>query len=154
MHHVRFLKLFKMTASDLFLHQNSQSYHICRELCLSYPFLLVINSFWMQDDFVKVWNIAEVSKKKGDNPHFLTNNALERYNRHFNGIVPSAHPNLVVFAHALKEEAKAVSQRLEDVRKGREEAPTYTASFIEIPKEFHSFKWPPVATKKRRVVKK
>ncbi len=48
---------------------------------------------------MKVWNIAEVSKKKGDNPHFLTNNSLERYNRHFNGIVPSAHPNLVVFAH-------------------------------------------------------
>ena len=105
---------------------------------------------------IKVWNIAEVSNKKkgGDNPHFLTNNSLERYNRHFNGIVPSAHPNLVVFAHALKEEAKVVSQRLEDVRKGCEKAPTYTASSIEIPKEFHSFKWPPVAIKKRRVVKK
>ena len=91
-----------MTASDLFLHhQNSQSYY----LCLSYPFLLVINSFWMQEDFVKVWNIAGVSKKKGDNPHFLTNNALEMYNCHFNSIVPSAHPNLVVFAHALREEA-------------------------------------------------
>ena len=103
---------------------------------------------------MKVWNIAEVSKKKGDNPHFLTNNALERYNRHFNGIVPSAHQNLVVFAHALKEEANVVSQRLEDVRKGREKVPTYSTSFIEIPKEFHSFKWPPVAFKKCRVMKK
>ena len=65
-------------------------------------------------------------------------------------------PNLVVFAHALREEAKSVSQHLEDVRKGREEAPTYSTSFIEIPKEFHSFKWPPVAvaSKKRRVMKK
>ena len=116
------------------------------------------SSFWMQDDFVKVWNIAGVNtnKKKGENARFLTNNALERYNRHFNGIVPSSHPNLVVFAHALREEAKSVSQRLEDVRKGREEAPTYSTSFIEIPKEFHSFKWPPVAvaSKKRRVMKK
>ena len=105
---------------------------------------------------MKVWNIAEVSKKKGDNPHFLTNNALERYNRHFNGIVPSAHPNLVVFAHALREEAKSVSQHLEDVRKGCEEAPTHPTAFIEIPKEFHSFKWPPVAvaSKKLRVMKK
>ena len=102
------------------------------------------SSFWMQDDFVKVWNIAGVNtnKKKGENARFLTNNALERYNRHFNGIVPSSHPNLVVFAHALREEAKSVSQRLEDVRKGREVAPTYSTSFIEIPKEFHSFKWP------------
>ena len=99
---------------------------------------------------------STLTEKKGENPCFSTNNALERYSRHFNGIVPSSHPNLVVFAHALREEAKSVSQRLEDVRKGREEAPTYSTSFIEIPKEFHSFKWPPVAvaSKKRRVMKK
>ena len=45
----------------------------------------------------------------------------------------------MVFAHALREEAKSVSQHLEDVRKGREKVPTYSTSFIEIPKEFHSF---------------
>ena len=105
---------------------------------------------------MKVWNVAGVNanKKKGENACFLTNNALKRYNRHFNCIVPSSHPNLVVFAHALREEAKSVSQHLEDVRKGREEVPTYSTAFIEIPKEFHSFKWPPVAFKKRRVMKK
>ena len=105
---------------------------------------------------MKVWNIAGVNtnKKKGENAHCLTNNALERYNRHFNGIVPSSHPNLVVFAHALREEAKSVSQRLEYVREGREEVPTYSTAFIEIPKEFHSFKWPPVASKKRKAAKK
>ena len=77
---------------------------------------------------MKVWNVAGVNtnKKKSENARFLTNNALERYNRHFNGIIPSSHPNLVVFAHALREEAKSVSQRLEDVRKGREKAPTYS----------------------------
>jgi len=109
----------------------------------------------MQDDFVKVWNIAgiKINKKKGESAQFLTNNALKMYNRHFNGIVPSSHPNLVVFAHALKSEAKSVSQHLEHVRNGREEAPTYSTTFIEIPKEFHLFKWPPVASKKCKVKK-
>jgi hypothetical protein len=109
----------------------------------------------MQDDFVKVWDIAGVNTNKKS---FLNNNALEKYNRHFNGIVPSSHPNLVVFAHCpcMREEAKSVSQRLEDVRKGREDVPTYSTSFIEIPQEFHSFKWPPVAvaSKKCKVMKK
>ncbi len=105
---------------------------------------------------MKVWNVAGVNtnNKKGENARFFTNNALERYNHHFNCIVPSSHPNLVAFAHALREEAKSVSQRFEDVRKGHEEAPFYSTAFIEIPKEFHSFKWPPVAFKKRRVMKK
>ena len=142
-----------MADSDLFLHQNSLRYFIRRE-----PYFIFANSsFWMQDDFAKMWNIAGVNtnKKKGENAHFLTNNALERYNHHFNGIIPSSHPNLVVFAHALRgEEAKSVSQRLEDVRKGREKAPTYSTSFIEIPKEFYSFKWSPVASKKRKAAKK
>ncbi len=44
----------------------------------------------------------------------------------------------------------SVSLCLEDVRKGREKAPTYSTSFIEIPNEFHSFKWPPVASKNVR----
>ena len=142
-----------MADSDLFLHQNSLRYFIRRE-----PYFIFANSsFWMQDDFAKMWNIAGVNtnKKKGENAHFLTNNALERYNHHFNGIIPSSHPNLVVFAHALRgEEAKSVSQHLEDVRKGREKAPTYSTSFIEIPNEFHSFKWPPVASKKHKAAKK
>jgi hypothetical protein len=144
---VRLDKLFKMASSDLLLRPILA--FIFHEPCLSFPILEA--SFWMQDDFVKVWNIAgiKINKKKGESARFLTNNALERYNRHFNGIVPSSHPNLVVFAHALKSEAKSVSQRLEDVRKGREEAPTYSTTFIEIPKEFHLFKWPPVASKKR-----
>ena len=59
----------------------------------------------MQDDYVKVWNVAGLDKKKeGEkNVQFLTNNALENYNRHFNKIVPNVHPNLAVFAHALKK---------------------------------------------------
>jgi hypothetical protein len=41
----------------------------------------------------------------------------------------------------LKSEAKSVYQRLE------------STTFIEIPKEFHLFKWPLVASKKRKVKK-
>ncbi len=78
---------------------------------------------------------------------------LRGYNCHFNGIVPSSHPNLVVFANALKNKAIPVSQHLEDVRKGCEEAPTYSTKFIEIPNKFHSFKWPPVASKNCKVKK-
>jgi hypothetical protein len=101
---------------------------------------------------MKVWNVAgvNINKRKSENAQFLTNNALERYNRHFNSIVPSSYPNLVVFAHVLKNEAKSVSQHLEDVRKGRDEAPTYSTTFIETPKEFLLFKWPHVASKNTR----
>ncbi len=52
----------------------------------------------MQDDFVKVWNVAGLDKKKeGEkNVQFLTNNALENYNCHFDRIVPNVYPNLAV----------------------------------------------------------
>ena len=58
------------------------------------------------------FGVAGLYKKKGEGKdiQFLTNNALERYNRHFNKIVPNAHPNLAVFAHALQKEATAVTE--------------------------------------------
>ena len=107
----------------------------------------------MQDDFVKVWNVAGLdTKKEGGEKQvqFLTNNAIENYNRHFNKIVPNVHPNLAVFAHALKKEATTVTERNANVRKGREIAPTYDgAKFIEIPKDFKSFRYKaPPASKK------
>ena len=101
---VRLDELFKMASSDLLLRPILA--FIFHEPCLSFPILEA--SFWMQDDFVKVWNIAgiKINNKKCESARFLTNNALEGYNRHFNGIVPSSHPNLVVFAHALESKAK------------------------------------------------
>ena len=111
----------------------------------------------MQDDYVKVWNVAGLDKKKeGEkNVQFLTNNALENYNRHFNIIVPNVHPNFAVFAHALKKEATTVTEHNANVRKGREIAPSYDgAKFIEIPKDFQSFRYKaPPASKKRKTAK-
>ncbi len=69
-----------------------------------------------------VWNIYD--KKDGDAKLLhLTNNGLEHYNRHFNGICPQSHQNLVAFAHALHSEANRVVQRMDDVAKGREIRP-------------------------------
>ena len=51
--------------------QYSRLYFICHEPCLSFP---ILASFWMQDDFVKVWNIAgiKINEKKGESARFLT----------------------------------------------------------------------------------
>jgi hypothetical protein len=59
-------------------------------------------SFWMQDDFLKVWNISGIADD-GRRVKLVnkTRNGLECYNRHFNGIVSTAHPNLVTFVQAL-----------------------------------------------------
>lgn len=46
--------------------------------------------------------------------------ALESYNKQFNGIRPTGHPNLVSFCHALRQEADRVVQHTDDVAKGRE----------------------------------
>ena len=70
-----------------------------------------------------------------------TSNGLERYNRELNESFPNSHPNLVVFASTLKEKADDVILRIENVRKGREDRPTYLeTTFPPIPEEFHSFK--------------
>ena len=72
----------------------------------------------------------------------LTNNALENYNRHFNHIVPNSHPNLAVFSNALQEEAAQVLWCMQNVRMGRETAPTYAgANFTPIPDDFASFRY-------------
>ncbi len=65
-----------------------------------------------------------------------TNNALERYNHHFNCLFGTDHPQLVAFVIILCDEADIV-HRLEDVDKGREQPPEYLVSvFPKIPDEF------------------
>ena len=91
----------------------------------------------MQDDFVDVWNVSDIMCEKKSKLINRTSNGLERYNRHFNGIVPTNHPNLITFTHALHEEANRVIQRMEDIDKGRESAPDYDDPvFPNIPDEF------------------
>jgi hypothetical protein len=66
-----------------------------------------------------------------------TSNGLERYNKHFNSICPTSHPNLVSFVHALKQGADQVVQQMEDITKGRETSPNYNEpDFPRIPPDF------------------
>ena len=91
----------------------------------------------MQDDFVDVWNVSDIMCEKKSKLINRTSNDLECYNCHFNGIVPTNHPNLVTFTHALCEEANRVIQRMEDINKGQENAPDCDDPvFPNIPDEF------------------
>ena len=96
----------------------------------------------MEKDIVKVWNMAHLDKAEIEIKN-KTNDGLERYNRHFNGIVPVSHPNLLVFVQALRKETDDVVQRNETVRKGQEVISEKTkkrkVSTIEILEEFESF---------------
>ena len=100
-----------------------------------------------------VWNIYD--KKDGDAKLLhLTSNGLEHYNRHFNGICPQSHPNLVAFAHALRSEADRVVQCVDDVAKGREIPPDYSEPcFPDIPDDFYQDK-EPEKLKAKKVAKK
>ena len=105
----------------------------------------------MQDEIVEVWNIAEIlddnEKVKLVN---RTSNGLEHYNRHFNSILPSHHPNSVSFAKAIRDEADQVIQRMENIDKRREIPPKYNEPvFPEIPDEF----WKKVSAEKKKKAK-
>ena len=102
----------------------------------------------MDDEVVPIWNFSDItddsSKAKLVNK---TNNALERYNRHFNSLFGTDHPQLVAFVIILRDEADRIVQRLEDVDKGREQPPEYPEPvFPKIPDEF----WEKVGMKKAK----
>ena len=95
----------------------------------------------MKETYIPLWNVTEADESQVQLVS-RTSNALERYNRFFNNIVPRAHPNLIVFVAALLDEAHRIIQRLEDVRSGREIPPVYEdISYPDIPAEFESFKF-------------
>ena len=113
----------------------------------------------MDEDLIPIWNVANIlDDDKNIKLINRTSNGLECYNHHFKSIVPSSHPNLIVFADAFHEEADHVVQRLEDVDKRREIPLGYSVPvFPQIPGEF----WKKVnhgnnkaAGKKRRAVKR
>ena len=96
----------------------------------------------MEPDLVKIWNVAHLIDSD-DKMKLLhrTSNGLESYNKHFNGICPTSHPNLVSFAHALRQEADRVVQRMDDVAKGQAIPPDYNQpEFPQIPPEFYANK--------------
>jgi len=92
----------------------------------------------LQDDFVKVWNISEALEDETRVKLIIrTSNCLEHYNRHFNSIISTSHPNLVTFVDALHNEVDRVLQRMENTDKGRKDTPDYKEpAFPEIPAEF------------------
>ena len=102
----------------------------------------------MDEEVAPIWNFSDItddsSKAKLVNK---TNNALERYNRHFNSLFGTDHPQLVAFVKNFCDEADRIVQRLEDVDKGREQPPEYLESvFPKIPDEF----WEKVGVKKAK----
>lgn len=93
----------------------------------------------MDDDLIPIWNVSDILDNDPEiKLQAKTSNGLERYNRHFNNILPTDHPNIVSFALALRDEADRVVQRLEDVDKCRETPPDYKKEpvFPEIPDVF------------------
>ena len=107
------------------------------------PFWEYFDRFWMKEKNLDMWNM--VDKIEDDEDHISrTNNALERYNHHINGVFPSKHPNLLAFAKCLEDESKRVALRLDNIRKGREMAPKYPKiPFPAIPREYKRFQAPP-----------
>ena len=89
----------------------------------------------MQGDFSKVWNISGiVDDGRGVKLVNKTSNGLKCYNHHFNGIVPTAHPNLV---QALWKEVDRVLARMEKIDKCRDNPQEYGEPiFPEIPSKF------------------
>ncbi len=90
------------------------------------------------DEIFNVWNVSDKIDKDYKLLH-LTNNGLERYNKHFNTICPNSHPNLVDFVHALCKEADRVVWWMDDASKGRKIPPQYNEPvFPQIPADFYS----------------
>ena len=93
----------------------------------------------MLKDMIPVWNVHGLDDAETELRN-RTSNGLERYNRHMAEIFPNSHPSLVVFVAKLKEEVDRVLQRIENVKKGRENPPLYKAvTFPEIPDDFEDF---------------
>jgi len=75
--------------------------------------------------FVDVWNDSDIMCDKKIKLINRTSKGLKCYDFHFNGIVPTSHPNLATFTHALHEEANRVVQWMEDIHEGQINAPGY-----------------------------
>ena len=69
-----------------------------------------------------------------------TNNALERYNRHFNGKFSTKHPNLLSFAKVINEELDVQIQRVKNLRKRRKPRVEHEkVEFLEIPQAYNDY---------------
>ena len=66
------------------------------------------------------WNISEIEGPDGTSFDVVnrTNNGLERYNRHFNGLF-NKKPSLLEFVQIVEKESCFQDQKLNDIRYGR-----------------------------------
>jgi hypothetical protein len=81
-----------------------------------------------------VWNISNVVCQKKLNLMNKTNNSLEHYNHHFNGMCSCIDQNLVSFSKVIHGEGDRVIRGVEDIVKSREDPPDYQEPmFPEIP---------------------
>jgi len=86
------------------------------------------------------WNICT---QAGTYKKFMnrTNNGLESYNKRFNGLFPKHNPSLIEFVEIVEKESRYYADKLDDIRKGREEQPTYQEKTIPlVPQEYLDFK--------------
>ena len=80
--------------------------------------LCLYSSFWMQQDFVTVWNVHGLDEADVQLAN-RTSNGLESYNCCMNNkVFPCAHPAVAIFVEYLKIETERVRDCIGDVRKG------------------------------------
>ncbi|KAF1740220.1 hypothetical protein MXB_1302, partial [Myxobolus squamalis] len=60
-----------------------------------------------------------------------TNNCLERYNRHLNELFANAHPNLVAYIAAIKNDEEYYSNMMRSIRSGSIELPKTKKKFTK-----------------------
>ena len=98
--------------------------------------------YWMStQDFISTWNIFDTEKKYIELQN-RTSNALERYNRTLSENISTPYPSLIQFVTTLEEEARRQVTRLENIRNGKEIAPTYqdTTGSNRVPDCYTTFK--------------
>lgn len=94
---------------------------------------------WMP--ILSSWNVAHL-ENDGECYDVInrTNNGLERYNRHYNGLFLTK-PDLFQFVRILQQETRNQVQKIDDVRKGRrKEVERDEVTIPQIPIGYYSFK--------------
>jgi len=94
---------------------------------------------WMP--ILSSWNVAHL-ENDGECYDIInrTNNGLERYNRHYNGLFLTK-PDLFQFVRILQQETRNQVQKIDDVRKGRrKEVERDEVTIPNIPSGYYSFK--------------
>jgi len=86
------------------------------------------------------WNICN---QDGSYKKFMnrTNNGLESYNKRFNGLFPKHKPSLIEFVEIVEKESRYYADKLDAIRRGREDKPTYQEKTIPlVPQEYLDFR--------------